>query len=217
MALDPSNSTFLCLPREVRENIYIYYLELLQDPNSETSNYYLAESHYAERAFLIKPYVTGLPLIMTACWVAFKELAPDVLYSASIRFFRSGFSHRIGVGVFGRFDLARVRRLTLIVDNLWAVWMDGLPFFKNITSFTTRPSWFKSLFEDYSEGRVPAATKLEDLVVVWGPNRETLAKPKEGPEAEEEEATETPMKKRFLRHIAGLSHLKTIWLRPLAY
>lgn len=40
MALGASHSAFLRLPREVRENIYHYYLELLQDPNSETSNYY---------------------------------------------------------------------------------------------------------------------------------------------------------------------------------
>jgi hypothetical protein len=149
---------------------------------------------------------------MMACRVVFNELAPDVLYSASIRSFRSGFSYRIGVGVFGRFDLARVRKLILVVDNRWAMWIDGLPFFENITSFTTQQSWFKSLFEDYSEEKVPAATKLEELVVVWGPSRETLAKPKESLEAEEEETLEKPMEERFLRHIAGLSDLMTIRL-----
>lgn len=97
------------------------------------------------------------------------------------------------------------------------MWMDGLPFFENITSLATRQSWFKSLFDNYSEERVPAAIKLEELVVVWGPNTEALSAPKQGPEAEDEAEAEAAMEKlienRFLRHIAGLSHLKTVRLR----
>lgn len=227
MASEQHGSTFLCLPREVRDKIYTNYLDALRAPLTEASYRYWSESKNPELAFLAKPYAHSLPALLETCKTVYRELAPEVLRSASMRVGEPKFSTRIGIGVFGRFDLSKVRKLYLIIDASEPLWMQWVEFFQVITSFDTREWEFKRLFENYSDETVPAATELEELVVVWGPSFPI-------PITIEEEEAEAPVdngreatvraqvaeragynawgEEKFLRHVAALPNLKIVRL-----
>jgi hypothetical protein len=221
MASEKRDSTFLRLPREVRDKIYANYLETLRD----TSRHYWSVSKRPELAFLINPHSTDLPPLIKTCKQVYNELAPEVLHSASMIVPPTRFSSRIGIGVFGRFDLKRVRRLTVVIGVSSPMWISWLSFFQSVTSYDARRSLFHSLSQEYSDETTHAATELEELVVVWEPiilspitieggdtvgDKRAVAR---GEEAASRAAYDAQYEWTFLGHIAGLSNLKVVRLR----
>ncbi|KAK3687903.1 hypothetical protein B0T22DRAFT_479181 [Podospora appendiculata] len=238
----PAACLFLSLPRELRDEIYTAYLDDLT-PSTYHSYWTSISPPPAKDACT---YRNTLPALLLTCKQVYAELAPAVLDTFCMAAPTGTMPHvyytdweindsfeRVCLGGFGSLrssGLARRRRLVLMVDGShtrpgslhWLrLWCTVL---RIVVSDEDRPSWFMLAARRHgfvgggedSGARVPAATRLGELVVDWCPDTRDVAA-----RAEDDAKRSTKADKRLVRFgesdlltcIVGLRGLEVLRLK----
>jgi len=166
----PQNtSPFFTLPYELRSKIYTLYLDAPNRYRAHKTSW--AGTSNPTSSFLYHRLHTPVPALLLTCKRIYSDLAPTVFGDLTLTFrerWRGRRGRTTALHAFGRLDLPRVKKLTLIVDAI-NYWHDRMGFFKKLTSYEAREEGFENGGMPKWNGAVPPTTGLREFVVVWFP------------------------------------------------
>ncbi|KAK3379106.1 hypothetical protein B0T24DRAFT_663351 [Lasiosphaeria ovina] len=164
------------LPREIRDRIYDYYLEVEQGEVQDGTRYWsFATIHRFGPLSVVKGGLQPPPLLMQTCKRAYREVAPAAPGSISVSVPSDRVGLPAGLGMFGPARFGDKRKLTLSVGYAGAMfWVD---FLEVLTSETGK---FRQRITSLANpAGLCGATQLRELVVEWlpHPTRKELRRP----------------------------------------
>ncbi|OTB00956.1 hypothetical protein M426DRAFT_14935 [Hypoxylon sp. CI-4A] len=143
-----SQSPLCCLPREVRDKIYDFYLAFDHSDFEDTLRpglVYLGDT----------PYARPLPSLMLTCKTLYRDLAPAVHEQAVFRVEVHGWTDKkLAIAARGNLRFERLRKLYLLVATDFPNWNSWLSFFGEIIK---RAHHLNSLIIDWAPRPVGSA------------------------------------------------------------
>ncbi|KAI2465382.1 hypothetical protein F4781DRAFT_26320 [Annulohypoxylon bovei var. microspora] len=135
-------SFLCCLPREIRDKIYDFYLSFDHADFEDTLRPQLVYMGGV-------PYSRPLPSLMLTCKSLYQELSPTVHGQAILRVEVHGWNdRRIGFGIRGNLRFDRLSKLYLLLATEHPNWNSWLSFFGEV---------------------IERSKNIQTLVIDWGP------------------------------------------------